>query len=62
MKGESWIGSPRKDARFDEIPSEARRRQLIEATRRFVPAVAKALILAHSVALRSMNSDRFYRA
>jgi glycine oxidase len=56
-EGECWIGVTKDDAGFDETPSKAGRRQLIEAASRIMPAVAKAPILAHTAALRSMSAN-----
>jgi glycine oxidase len=56
-EGECWIGVTKEDAGFDESPSEAGRRQLIEAASRIMPAVAKAPILAQTAALRPMSGS-----
>lgn len=56
-EGECWIGVTKEDAGFDETPSEAGRRQLIEAASRIMPAVVKAPILAHTAALRPVSAD-----
>jgi glycine oxidase len=56
-EGECWIGVTKEDAGFDETPSAAGRRQLIEAASRIMPAVARAPILAHRAALRPMTAD-----
>lgn len=56
-EGECWIGVTKEDAGFDETPSAAGRRQLIEAASRIMPAVARAPVLAHIAALRPMSAN-----
>ena len=54
---ECWIGVTREDAGFDETPSDAGRRQLLQAASRIMPTVADSQVLAHTAALRPMAPD-----
>jgi len=53
-ENECWVGVTREEAGFDESPTEAGRRRLIEGAARIMPAIRKAETIEHLAALRPM--------
>ncbi len=54
-RGECWIGVTRERAGFDETPTEAGRRHLMDSAAQIMPEVAQATLLEHAASLRPMT-------
>ena len=52
---EVWVGVTREEAGFDESPTAAGRRALIDGAARILPAVLDAEVIEHLAALRPMS-------
>jgi glycine oxidase len=56
-RDECWIGVTREQTGFDETPTDAGRRHLLEAAARIMPAVRQAVLLEHVASLRPMSAS-----